>query len=73
MTRILQGFAFLCGATNFKYEKKNENTSGRSSKMTPLCKWPISVDSQEIGQWELKSWSPKENALIYKQILPPTL
>ena len=45
MTRILQGFAFssklglfylnLNGATKFKYEKKNEKNSGRSSKMTP--------------------------------------
>ena len=51
-TRILHGFPFLCkwrlfchlnlaGITKFKYEKKNEKDSGRSSKMTPLCKWSI--------------------------------
>ena len=28
----------LTGATKFKYEKKDEKNSGRSSKMTPLCK-----------------------------------
>ena len=49
MTRILQGFTFLCklgllsflnltGATKFTYEKKNEKNSGRSYKMTPSCK-----------------------------------
>ena len=27
--------------TKFKYERKNEKDSGRSSKMTPLCKWPV--------------------------------
>ena len=31
----------LAGITKFKYEKKNEKGSGRNSKMTPLCKWPI--------------------------------
>ena len=51
MTRILQSFAFLwklglcylnlTGATKVKYEKKTENNSGRSSKMTPSCKRPI--------------------------------
>ena len=52
-TRILQGFAFLCkwglllfkphwdSWTKFKYERRNENDSGRSSKITPSCKWPI--------------------------------
>ena len=50
-TRILQDFAFLCkwglcysnltGITKFKYERKNEKDSGRSSKITPSCKWPI--------------------------------
>ena len=29
------------GITKFKYERKNEKDSGRSSKMTPSCKWPI--------------------------------
>ena len=28
----------LAGITKFKYEKKNEKDSGRSSKMTPSCK-----------------------------------
>ena len=27
--------------TEFKYERKNEKDSGRSSNMTPSCKWPI--------------------------------
>ena len=50
-TRILQGFAFLCKLRlllfkphwdyKFKYERKNEKDSGRSSKMIPSCKWPI--------------------------------
>ena len=31
----------LCGITKFKEERKNEKDSGRSSKMTPSCKWPI--------------------------------
>ena len=31
----------LSGITKFKYERKNEKDSGRSSKMTPSCKWPI--------------------------------
>ena len=29
------------GATKFTYGMKNEKHSGRSSKMTPSCKWPI--------------------------------
>ena len=33
----------LAGITKFKYEKKNEKDSGRSSNMTPSCKWPIRV------------------------------
>ena len=45
-TRILQGFVFFLqikafAITKFKYERKNEKDSGRSSKMTPSCKWPI--------------------------------
>ena len=31
----------LAGINKFKYEKKNEKDSGRSSKMTPSCKSPI--------------------------------
>ena len=27
--------------TIIKYERKNENNSGRSGKLTPSCKWPI--------------------------------
>ena len=34
------GFCFL-GASKFTYERKNEKNSGRSSKMTLSCKWPI--------------------------------
>ena len=53
---ILQGFAFLCdlalllfkphGITKCKYERKNDKDSGRSSKMTSLCKWPIRSTTQ---------------------------
>ena len=32
----------LTGVTQFKYEKKTEKNSGRSSKMTSPCKWSIS-------------------------------
>ena len=31
----------LTGATKFKCEKEIEKNSGRSSKTTPSCKWPI--------------------------------
>jgi len=31
----------LTGNTKLEYERKNEENSGRSSKMTPSCKWPI--------------------------------
>ena len=31
----------LAGITKFKCERKNEKNSGRSSKMTPSCKWPV--------------------------------
>jgi len=53
---ILQGFAFLCdlglllfkphGITKCKYDRKYEKDSGRSSKMTSLCKWPIKSTTQ---------------------------
>ena len=38
-----QGFCYLnlTGITKFKYERKNEKDSGRSSKMMPSCKWPM--------------------------------
>ena len=37
------GFCYLnlTGITKFEYERKNEKDSGRISKMTPSCKWPI--------------------------------
>ena len=31
----------LFGATKFTYGMKNEKHSGRTSKMTSSCKWPI--------------------------------
>ena len=31
----------LAGITKYKYERKNEKNSGRSSKMTSSCRWPI--------------------------------
>ena len=34
----------LAGITKFKCERKNEKNSGRGSKMTPSCKWPIKRD-----------------------------
>ena len=39
-----QGFCYLnlAGFLKFKYERKSEKHSGRSSKMTPSCEWPIS-------------------------------
>ena len=47
------GFPFLCklspllfklaGITKFKSDRKNEKNSGRSSKMTPSCKWLLAM------------------------------
>ena len=34
--------------TKFKYERKNEKDSGRSSKMKPSCKWPIGTIHADI-------------------------
>ena len=61
MTRILQGllsfanwgfcYLNLTEITKFKYEKKNEKNSGRSSKVTPSCKWSI---DQEWGWSEVE-------------------
>ena len=34
-------YSNLAEVTKFEYERKNEKESGRSSKMTPSCKWPI--------------------------------
>ena len=38
-----EGFCYsnLTGITKFKYEGRNEKDSGRRSKITPSCKWPI--------------------------------
>ena len=38
-----EGFCYsnLTGITKFKYERRNEKDSGRRSKITPSCKWPI--------------------------------
>ena len=38
-----KGFCYLilAGITKFKYERKIVMDSGRSSKMTPSCKWSI--------------------------------
>ena len=37
------GFCYLYfnGITKFKYERKNKKDSGRTSKMTPSCKWSV--------------------------------
>ena len=42
---VNQTFCYLnlAEAAKFEYERKNEEDSGRSSKMTPLCKWPIKM------------------------------
>ena len=38
-----EGFCYsnLTGITKVKYERRNEKDSGRRSKITPSCKWPI--------------------------------
>ena len=56
MTRLQNpsGFCFLVqikafviqpspGLPKFKYQRKKEEDSGRTSKMTPSCKWPLVV------------------------------
>ena len=35
------GLCFLVRIRAFVHERKNEKDSGRSSKMTSSCKWPI--------------------------------
>ena len=43
-----QGFCYrnLTGITKLKYERKNEKDSGRSSKMTSSCKWPMQGENE---------------------------
>ena len=46
------------GITKFKFERKNEKDSGRSSKMTPSCKWPIARILKthcSMNVWEVSS------------------
>ena len=40
-----QGFCYLnlSGITRFNYERNNEKDFGRSSEMTPSCKWSVEV------------------------------
>ena len=47
------GFCYLnlAGITKFKYEREDEKDSGRSSKMTPSCKWPIVVSIISRFHW----------------------
>ena len=42
-----KGFFYLtlAGINKFRCERKNEKDSGRSSEMTPSCKWPIFMAS----------------------------
>ena len=40
-------FVNVAGITKFKYERTNERESGRSSKMTPSCKWPFASEVQK--------------------------
>ena len=66
------GFCFLvlirafvmqtsAGITKFTYERKIEKDSGRSSKMTPSCKWPIELFYISMpvvrtdGRWEART------------------
>ena len=73
-TRILQGFAFLCklmlllfkphwNYKRFKYEGKNEKDSGRSSKMTPSCKWPIRESYANLRREMNKNMNEPEQEL----------
>ena len=43
LVQIRSSVINLAGITKFKYERKNEKDSGRSSKTTPSCKWPITI------------------------------
>ena len=47
--------------TKYKYERKNEKDSGRSSKMTPSCTWPIVITPSELarhfGLGEREGWT----------------
>ena len=42
-------YLILAGITEFKYGRKNEKDSGRSSKVTPSCKWPIDNNEYTVG------------------------
>jgi len=53
MTRILQGFAFLCklGLLLFKpHLNMKRKTKSRSSKMTPSCKWLIIEPDYDLSE-----------------------
>ena len=54
-----EGFCYLnlTGATKFKYEREKEKNSGRSSKMTPSCKWPIAETSVTIENSPIKVYT----------------
>ena len=49
-----QGFCYLnlSGITRFNYERNNEKDFGRSSKMTPSCKWSV-----EVSFWWRSPWT----------------
>ena len=55
----------VTGTTKFKYEKKTQKNSGRSSKMTPSCKWTIILHSHK-----LKMSRKQRNVLPNKFFLP---
>ena len=54
----------LIGITEFKYERKNEKDSGRSSRMTPSCKWSIESSLSKWGQEQ--NLSGKEKKFLKK-------
>ena len=62
------------GITKFKYERKNEKDSGRSSKMTPYCKWPIArirktYCSMNVIYFLRSIFKNKTTVSIFKQYL----
>ena len=50
--------------TSLGYERKNEKDSGRSSKMTPSCKWPI----DKSGPLFLEFNRCEDTIQLFKQI-----
>ena len=67
---VNKGFCYLnlTEITKFKYERKNEKDSGRSSTMTPSGKWPIRRSSATL-QPVVNSFPVKEyQSILFEQI-----